>query len=530
MSQAARRHPGPPRRVALAGGLALVSSALLGVASARGQEAAASGQPLRPPVLVVDDLLGTDWKGAKAAHDELLRIGARGVPAVLRARQAGAATSQVRRALDRTLGALVEALATEAGAPLEDSATRVAADAALGGMAGAADRDRPDLSIPDLRLDDLGDLGSVTAQPQRDWLSKRERARKARGALAHLGPAVTGLLLGVPPVRSVEHTAMLLTVTQHIYAAERARLFASSDAAAREAFRQSYRGLTDLAVPIVAAGVRDEDAAVRAAFQAIRDEAVEGALAALDAEDPDSRLGAEDALLRLEALALPALQRVARGEDPARRSVHAVAAAGRLARWVRYGLGHELVRRLGEDLEGYEQLDFQGRRAKVIEVERLGGAFAIPALRALLREEPSDHVRVVAAIGLFRQGDAAGAEWLALNGGGVPLVRLSARDLSAIFMDQGLRYLTLSKFERAEGEFKKVIEVEPANEIAWYNLACTYARWGKLDLAFEHLRRAIECGFDDVSHMEKDSDLTSLRGDERYRELIDGIERRRSEK
>jgi tetratricopeptide (TPR) repeat protein len=512
-----------------------VSSALLlGVAQA--QEPAPVGgttaeQPLRPPVLVVDDLLAPDWKGAKAAHDELLRIGARGVPAVLRARQASPASAQARRALDRTLGALVDALSVEAGAPLEDGATPVAADGALGGMAGAADRDRPDLSIPEVRPDELGDLGSITAQVQRDWLSKRDRARLARGALAHLGPAVTGLALGVPPVRSPEHTAMLLAVTQHIYAAERSRLFASaSDPVKREAFRQSYRGLTDLAAPIVAAGVHDEDAAVRAAFQAIRDEAVEVALTALDAEDADARLGAEDALLRLGGLALPALQRVARGEDPARKSVHAVAAAARLARWVRFGLGHELVRRLGEDLEGYEQLDFQGRRAKVIELERLGGAHAIPALRALLREEPSDHVRVVAAIGLFRQGDGAGAEWLALNGGGVPLVRLSARDLSAIYMDQGLRYLTLGRFERAEHEFKQVLEVEPKNEIAWYNLACTYARWGKLDLAFEHLARAIECGFDDVSHMEKDPDLTSLRGDKRYRELLDGIERRRSEK
>jgi tetratricopeptide (TPR) repeat protein len=163
----------------------------------------------------------------------------------------------------------------------------------------------------------------------------------------------------------------------------------------------------------------------------------------------------------------------------------------------------------------------------VTELERLGGAHAIPALRALLREEASDEVRAVAAIGLFRQGDPTGAEWLALHGGGIPLVRLSKRDLSAIFMDQGLRYLTLSRFERAEAEFKQVLELEPKNEIAWYNLACTYSRWGKLDLAFEHLQAAIECGFDDVSHMEKDPDLAPMRGDPRYRALIDGIQARR---
>ncbi|MCO5166924.1 MAG: hypothetical protein M9894_11225 [Planctomycetes bacterium] len=523
MPRAARRHHGPTRAAALAALLGVLSA---GLASA--QEVAPGGQPLRPPVLAVDDLVGPDWRSARAAHDELLRMGARAVPAILKARQEAAASGQARRALDRAATTIILATAGEALAPLDDDGARAAADGALGGLAGADGRERPDAQMPTLRLDDLRDVGAVTAPVPRDWFGRRQRARLARGALALIGPGAAGPLLAVPPARSPEHAAALVAVVQHVYQAERARAQAAADPAAREAFRASYRGLADLAAPVVAAGVRDEDPSVRATFQAIRDEAVEAALAALDDADADRRAAAEDALLRLEHLALPALQRVARGEDPARAGPHAVEAARRLARWVRFGLSPDLVRRLGHDLEGYEALDYRARRARVIELERLGGPQAIPALRALLREETSDEVRAVAAIGLFRQGDAAGAEWLALHGGGIPLVRLSKRDLSAIFMDQGLRYLTLSRFERAEREFKQVLELEPANEIAWYNLACTYSRWGKPDEAFEHLRRAIEHGFDDVSHMEKDTDLDPLRGDPRYRELIDGIRARRS--
>jgi tetratricopeptide (TPR) repeat protein len=520
MRRAARRHT-------IVSG-ALAAAALIGGSlSASAQETAPTGvQPLRPPVLVVDDLLGADWKAARAAQDELRRIGARAIPPLLRARAAAPARRSTRARIDEALRGIVEQLAAEVGAPLDDPAIRVAADAALGGLAGACDRDRPDLSVPPVKVEELGDAGSIAAPPERDWLGKRARARQARGALVALGPGVCGPLLAVPPVRPPEHSAVLVFVVQRLYVAERARLLAA-DAAGREAFRAGYRGLADLAAPLVAAGVRDEDATVRATYQAIRDEALSAGLAALDDPDPDLRGGAEDALLALEGLARPALERIARGDDPARQGVQVKDDAARLARWIRYGLDQELVRRLGDDLADYEALDYRARRARVFELERLGGAQAIPALRALLHEEPSDELRAMAALALFRQGDSTGAEWLAVHGAGIPLIKMSKRDLSAIYMDQGLRYLTLGKFERAEHEFKEVLALEPNNEVAWYNLACTYSRWGKLDLAFEHLRKAVEFGFDDASHMDDDKDLDPLRGDPRYKEIIDGIRAKR---
>ena len=131
------------------------------------------------------------------------------------------------------------------------------------------------------------------------------------------------------------------------------------------------------------------------------------------------------------------------------------------------------------------------------------------------------------AIGLFRQNDWVGADWLRLHGM-TTSPRISKEELARIYMEQGLKYLTLANFSKAEREFKKVLEIQARNEIALYNLACTYSRWGKTDEAIEYLGRSIEAGFDDVSHMEKDTDLDPIREDPRYKALIDAIRKKKA--
>ncbi len=486
----------------------------------------AAAQQQRPPQVVVEELTGDDWKAARNAEDELARIGARAVPALLEARAAAPLRHDRRRPLDAALVGVVHVLAEDVGRPLQATSRQLAAVGALGGLAGAAAAlaDLPDTSIPTLTLADLGDLGAISAPQPQDYYGKQRRARRTRGALALLGPAVTGPLLEVPPLRDPVLAAALGELAGAIYVAERERALAAEDPAAQAAFRARYHGLADLAAPIVGLGVRDPEARVRALFQAVRDEALATLLDALDAPEHEARAAAEAALLRLGPLAGPAVEHVAAGKDAAHASLHAREAAARLARRIRYAISPELVRKLGHDLAGYEKLPFRERRRQVFELERLGGVDAIPTLRAILRLEPSIEVRTVAALGLFRQGDALGAEWLTLHRSGIPLVRLSARELAAIHMDQGLRHLTLGRFERAEQEFLRVLELEPTNEIAWYNLACTHSRAGRIDAALDHLAKAIEHGFDDVSHMQKDPDLDPLRDQPRFRAMIAALE------
>jgi tetratricopeptide (TPR) repeat protein len=57
--------------------------------------------------------------------------------------------------------------------------------------------------------------------------------------------------------------------------------------------------------------------------------------------------------------------------------------------------------------------------------------------------------------------------------------------------------------------------------VAYYNLACCYARVDQSDNAFTGLRRAIELGFKDVKQLSEELDLQSLRADPRWQGVLD---------
>ena len=69
----------------------------------------------------------------------------------------------------------------------------------------------------------------------------------------------------------------------------------------------------------------------------------------------------------------------------------------------------------------------------------------------------------------------------------------------------------------------KLTVIRPADPTAYYNLACSYALLSQLDNAFAALDRAVSLGYGDVAHMLKDSDLTSLRKDPRFRVFVSRI-------
>jgi tetratricopeptide (TPR) repeat protein len=66
-------------------------------------------------------------------------------------------------------------------------------------------------------------------------------------------------------------------------------------------------------------------------------------------------------------------------------------------------------------------------------------------------------------------------------------------------------------------------EVRPEYPLAWYNRACSWARAGNRKKALEDLHMAVEKGYRDKARMENDSDLASLRGDERFQEILSGL-------
>ncbi|NOX57597.1 MAG: hypothetical protein GXP29_01900 [Planctomycetes bacterium] len=53
-----------------------------------------------------------------------------------------------------------------------------------------------------------------------------------------------------------------------------------------------------------------------------------------------------------------------------------------------------------------------------------------------------------------------------------------------------------------------------------YNLACCYALAGQTGNALDTLETSIRCGWSDPNHLKRDSDLKSLRKEDRYKELV----------
>jgi tetratricopeptide (TPR) repeat protein len=89
----------------------------------------------------------------------------------------------------------------------------------------------------------------------------------------------------------------------------------------------------------------------------------------------------------------------------------------------------------------------------------------------------------------------------------------------------GLAYDKLSKNEEAIESYKHVIRIDPDFRNAHYNLACRYSLLGNINKALKSLGKAIDLGFDDIKHIENDSDLNGLRDEAGYKKLINKLKR-----
>ena len=91
-------------------------------------------------------------------------------------------------------------------------------------------------------------------------------------------------------------------------------------------------------------------------------------------------------------------------------------------------------------------------------------------------------------------------------------------------------FRSIKKYEQAEKDYLQVLDLDPKNEYALYNLACCYSLWGKTDQALAFLRKSIEAGFEDASHMEQDTDLDPIRDDPRFKAMLDALKAKKGSK
>ena len=89
------------------------------------------------------------------------------------------------------------------------------------------------------------------------------------------------------------------------------------------------------------------------------------------------------------------------------------------------------------------------------------------------------------------------------------------------FFRQIYSLLDRKEYDKAEDILRKWATNFPRDYAAPYDLACVYALRGQTEQAFVFLKKAVEMGFRDTEHITKDEDLTSLRKDSRFNQILD---------
>ena len=98
-----------------------------------------------------------------------------------------------------------------------------------------------------------------------------------------------------------------------------------------------------------------------------------------------------------------------------------------------------------------------------------------------------------------------------------------------------LRHLTISRtnmwigqrlYEKAEATLEAALLVWPADQVLEYNAACAAALRGDVVKALAQLEAAATHGYNDVSQLENDPDLASLRQTARFKSIVAGVRAR----
>ncbi len=97
-------------------------------------------------------------------------------------------------------------------------------------------------------------------------------------------------------------------------------------------------------------------------------------------------------------------------------------------------------------------------------------------------------------------------------------LELHPDDPRALYLGAGA-LMQLGQRDRALDWVRKAHDSNPSDSMVLYNVACVYALGGMKDDALTCLEKAVECGFGHREWLEHDSDLTLLRGEQRFVEL-----------
>ncbi len=188
---------------------------------------------------------------------------------------------------------------------------------------------------------------------------------------------------------------------------------------------------------------------------------------------------------------------------------------------IRWSVSPELAEKVGNVFAGFKDMKWFERERLVMDLAAVGGKAALPTLVRVLTRAQNDSVRRAAAVGLLRMGPEG---LLALEKCGARSVYLPPDD-PALRIQIGNGFLEEGRYARAAEQYRRAIGLAPQNATAWYNLACALSRLEKIKQAVKALRKAVDCGFDDLEWLKKDPDLDNLRAHRLYTEFIRSLEK-----
>ena len=89
-----------------------------------------------------------------------------------------------------------------------------------------------------------------------------------------------------------------------------------------------------------------------------------------------------------------------------------------------------------------------------------------------------------------------------------------------LLLELGHLYTRAGRLHKGLEIDERLVEMRPSEPAFHYNLACSHALLGQMDGAYRSLSRAISLGYDDLEFLQNDSDLDTLRNDDRFGEFL----------
>ncbi len=159
---------------------------------------------------------------------------------------------------------------------------------------------------------------------------------------------------------------------------------------------------------------------------------------------------------------------------------------------------------------------------KHLSVEALGevaDASAVPKLRRLAGESKNQEYSLSLAVALYRLGEPAEVDRMLERSRSRLEDETAPATKASILGGMGLIYSLIGKEDEALEQYQEATKLDAGNSIAFYNLACSYSKLGRVDDAIGALEGALQAGYEDWEWMMVDGDLEAVRADARFKEL-----------